>query len=114
MKRYRHWLQVLLAAALLGTTFQAGTGCIGTIARNVNPCGTILVCDPLEYDLMWTDQSDWPDYNIDPTCTIPGECGETPFPPAGSGTSASGVGTSGTTNTTTTTGNTGGFFGFGT
>jgi len=81
MTRFWKWLQLVLATAVMGTTFQLGVGCLSRVAQAVNPCGTILNCDPLEYDLAFQD---WvPNYNIDPTCTIPGLCGNTPFPPAG-------------------------------
>ena len=56
-----------------------GVGCAEKIVNNVNPCGTILNCDPLEYDLAF-HQDDYPDWALDPTCTIPGFCGGTPFP----------------------------------
>ncbi|GMU23928.1 MAG: hypothetical protein AMXMBFR13_40050 [Phycisphaerae bacterium] len=77
MRQARYWkmgVQATMAAALMGTTFQAG--CLGKVARNVNPCGTVLACDPLEYDLLFTE---YPDWDLDPTCTIPGFCGG-PFP----------------------------------
>lgn len=83
MTRLVRWFQVLLASAFLGTMFQPGAGCLNKVAKNFNPCGTLLVCDPLEYDLMWYDLDDFPDYSVDPTCTIPGACGNTPFPPVG-------------------------------
>ncbi len=105
MTRLMRWLQVVMAASLMGTVFQPGLGCAGKIAKNFNPCGTFLVCDPLEYDLSWYEISDFPDYDVDPTCTIPGLCGaNTPFPPTITGT---GTGNTATTGTTTTTGQTG-------
>ena len=60
-----------VAIGLGSCLFQAT--CLGTaekLRNNVNPCGTILNCDPLEYDLMFTD---FPDWEVDPTCTIPGQ-----------------------------------------
>ena len=80
MNRLRRWqiaLRIMLASSLMGTMFQAG--CLGKVANNVNPCGTILDCDPLEWDLMFND---YPDWNLDPTCTIPGLCGGQ-WPPPG-------------------------------
>lgn len=50
----------------------AQVNCLGKVVRNVNPCGTVLNCDPIEYDLLWAD---FPDFERDPTCTIPGLCG---------------------------------------
>ena len=79
VKRLNRWqvgLRILLALAMGGTLVQLDLGCLGTIAKNVNPCGTILNCDPVEYDLLFAD---YPDWDTDPTCTIPGFCGG-PFP----------------------------------
>ncbi len=90
---------MMLAVSLAGTTFQTGTGCGGTLLRNVNPCGTILVCDPLEYDLTFIDY--FPNWNIDPTCTIPGLCGGTPFPPVPAQSATGGGALVGTTGGTT-------------
>ena len=83
---------------------------------SVNPCGTILNCNPIEYDLAL--HGTYPDYAIDPTCTIPGFCGGTPFPGTGGqgqGNPPSDIGTgsgaisntSGTTGGTTTGATTG-------
>ncbi len=106
MKRLKTWqagLRIMLASSLVGTVFQAG--CLGTIARNFNPCGTILACDPVEWDLMFHD---YPDWDIDPTCTIPGLCDGNWPPSSGDDTgTASTTTTTGTTTTgTTTTGTT--------
>ncbi len=93
-----------MAATFLGAAFQfPGAGCGSKILNNFNPCGTILNCDPLEYDLAFSDG--FPDYDVDPTCTIPGFCDEinVPFPVSPGG----GVGTlvpGGTTGTGNTTG----------
>ena len=54
---------------LLGVTCE-GLG--HKLVQNVNPCGTVLNCDPAEYDLV---TKDFPDWDLDPTCTIPGQCG---------------------------------------
>lgn len=81
MTRSQKWFQLVLATSVMGTTFQLGAGCLSRAAQMINPCGTILNCDPLEYDLAFQD---WvPDWDLDPTCTIPGMCGGTPFPPGG-------------------------------
>ena len=72
MRSEKKWIWVLLASGLLGSAFQPGVGCLHTLARNFNPCGTVLICYPIEYDLLFHK---FPDYNIDPTCTIPVFCG---------------------------------------
>lgn len=98
-RRWRLTLSMIMASSVAGTVM--GTGCLemavnntGRLANYINPCGTILNCDPFEYDLLNTS---WPDYTVDPSCTIPGMCGGT-FPFNG--------GTGTTTNTNTNTGNT--------
>lgn len=71
----RRSVQVALAITA-GTLFQLGgmscTSLGEKVVKGVNPCGTIFNCDPAEYDLLTTD---FPDWDIDPTCTIPGQCG---------------------------------------
>ena len=91
MRRIDKCLRIVLATSL-GATFFYAQGCVSTVAKNVNPCGTIIECDPMEYDQLFVDytRSDW---NLDPTCSVPGYCGGTPFPPN-------------STTTTTTTGTT--------
>lgn len=86
-RRWRPSLSMIFATTLTGTVM--GTGCFemvvnntGRLAHYINPCGTILNCDPFEYDLLTTS---WPDYTKDPSCTIPGLCGG-PFPLNGGGT----------------------------
>jgi hypothetical protein len=99
MTKIQAILRVSLAILFIGTTFQAG--CLGTLMRNFNPCGTIIECDPLEYDyLAYGLPENAPDWDLDPTCTLPGFCGPVPFPFGGSGTAGTG--------TTTGTGTTGG------
>ena len=118
MRRWNKWqagLRIMLASSLMGTVFQAG--CLGKLASNVNPCGTILDCDPVEWDLMFHD---YPDWGIDPTCTIPGLCGGNWPPSSTGGTGTTGGATTTTTTTPTTTGTTttgtttGGIYGGGT
>ena len=99
MRCRRNWpvaLTLILSAFLTGSL--AGLGCIEKVANSYNPCGTILNCDPAEYDLM---MNNFPDWSLDPTCTIPGRCGGV-FPYSGGTTTTTGT----TTGTTTTTGGT--------
>lgn len=90
----------VLASLLMGTTF-VDLGCIGKVANNINPCGTILNCNAFQYDIMM--HGAYPDWNVDPSCTIPGLCSGLPFPYGGGGGTTSGTGTTGTTTTGTTT-----------
>lgn len=127
--RWRTGLQIVLAGSLCGTMFQAG--CLGALGRNFNPCGTILACDPAEFDLLTIDPLE-PDYEFNPTCVLPGlfNC-STPISLLGgtgdnTGTGGTGLTGGGATTTTTTTnttnrgtttgrtGNTGNTGGFGT
>jgi len=79
-----------------GVVFDFDFSCTGLtekVVNNVNPCGSIFNCDPVEYDLLTTD---FPDWDIDPTCTIPGQCGTVyPLGPGGTdtGTAARTTGT---------------------
>jgi len=102
MRQWRKWqvgLWLLVAAAFMGSTGQLG--CVTAAVKNFNPCGTILNCDPYEWDIMMLD-GNFPDWDLDPTCTIPGGCGDGVYPYGGGGTTAS-------TETTDTTPGTGGF-----
>lgn len=70
-----------------GSTFLWMPSCKG-ILTTFDPCGTILGnCEPGTFDLLFADV---PDYDVDPTCTIPGGCTgddpwEDPFGHLGSG-----------------------------
>lgn len=111
--KYRFWtfaLRLAMFTSLAGA--MSITGCLNKIGRNINPCGTILACDPAEWDWMMHNR-DYPNWSVDPTCTIPGQCGQ--WPPnsdtVGSGGGGGGTTTGGTTTGGTTTGGfgTGGF-----
>ena len=86
LKKQQAVLRVLLALSTMGATAYSVSvgGCLQTAARNINPCGTIVDCDPIEWDLMFHD---FPDYDTDPTCVIPGLCGNQ-WPPTGTNTGA--------------------------
>jgi hypothetical protein len=96
-------LQLVLASTVCGATYGV-TGCLSAAATNFNPCGSILTCDPAEWDLMLMDTSQ-PNYDYNPTCPLPGllNC-DTPL--VGGGTSTTGT-TTGTTNTSSSTRNSG-------
>jgi len=78
--RRSFWFRFLMTIAMLsigGGLLQVGS-CAATVARNVNPCGTIFTetfCDPQAWDLLWVEVQDW---ERDPTCTIPTLCGTWP------------------------------------
>ena len=76
-------LRVLSVAAIFGTCYQIG-GCtlggLGHYVANINPCGSILDCDPVQYRFI-TSGYDGPgaDPDIDPACTYPPFCDNDPF-----------------------------------
>jgi len=112
MKRHKFWkmaLRLAMFTSLVST--MSAVGCLNKVGRNINPCGTILNCNPAEWDWMMHN-GDFPDFNIDPTCVIPGQCGFQwpPTTPGGTGTNTGGTGGGTTTGGTTTGGTlTGGF-----
>ena len=73
MKRASDWKKhrVLVGLAVLtGCTFGSGLlpSC-ETALTTVNPCGSIFgFCEPTDMDLLFADV---PDFELDPTCTIP-------------------------------------------
>ena len=75
MERNKKIQMAVFAALATSIVLLMGVSCEGLgskLVANVNPCGTILNCNPVEWDLLTTD---YPDWNKDPTCTIPGKCG---------------------------------------
>lgn len=57
-----------LLPALIGTSLAILPSCEGLLTT-INPCGTILnFCTQEDIDLLFADV---PDYDLDPTCTIP-------------------------------------------
>lgn len=71
------------AAVIVGTCYQL-SGCtlsgLGQYIANINPCLTILACDPVTYRFV-TSGYDGPgvDPDIDPACTYPPFCTGDPF-----------------------------------
>ena len=57
-----------VAAVVLGCNLALFPSC-KTALTTVNPCGTIFgFCEPTDIDRMFADI---PDYDLDPSCTIP-------------------------------------------
>jgi hypothetical protein len=74
-KRFQRLVQIGVAV-VTGSVLELSCGGVAEkVVQNVNPCGTILECDPVEYDLL---TQDYPDWDLDPTCTVPGQCGGYP------------------------------------
>ncbi len=87
--------QILLASSVCLGCLRAG-GCLSALGQNFNPCGSILTCDPAEFDLMTMDPTQ-PNWEYNPTCVIPGlfNCGTpiTGLPGAATTTGTTGGGT---------------------
>jgi hypothetical protein len=77
----RNRWRILTAITLAGTIFQFGP-CVNAVQflRGVNPCGTILACDPTTFNFLTSGYSGpGVDPDIDPACTFPPFCDNDPF-----------------------------------
>ncbi len=79
-------LRLLRLATLIvtgGVCLQIGSCSLGTITHfvgNLNPCGSILNCDPVTYRFITSGYSPpGADPAIDPACTFPPFCVGDPF-----------------------------------
>jgi len=67
--------KIMLATSVLlacGTVFS----CVNTIS-SVNLCGTVFTfCSPADWVNVWYPVLEVPDFNADPSCTIPLGCGD--------------------------------------
>ena len=69
---------LLMLAPLTATTF--APGCLETALLAANPCGTILNCDPDFWQFTVYPALTVPNWELDPSCVIPGACGDWPPP----------------------------------
>jgi hypothetical protein len=72
----RSWLLLSTAALVCGQVLALLPSC-ETALTTLNPCGSIFgFCEPTDIDLMFAEV---PDFDLDPSCTIPyyGTYGET-------------------------------------
>jgi hypothetical protein len=78
MRKRLRVFQITTIAILAGSCFQLGA-CAQYVSR-LNPCGTILNCDPVEYRFV-RGNYDGPgvDPDLDPSCTYPPFCDNDPF-----------------------------------
>lgn len=77
-------IALLMLAPLIGTTF--ASGCLETTLLALNPCGTVLSnCTPEQWFTLVWPVIEAPNYERDPSCTIPYMCGS-PWIPASPGT----------------------------
>jgi hypothetical protein len=69
-------IRAIMFGALSATATLYGVGsCVGEQLWRFNPCGTILstnICTPSSWYARLFDAPDW---NVDPTCPIPFQCG---------------------------------------
>jgi len=83
MRRYKFLRKAVLSASVLlagGTVL--GSGCMNTLA-SVNLCGTVFPwCDPVDQVNLLYPMLELPDFDVDPSCTIPLGCGGTDVLPA--------------------------------
>lgn len=83
MRRCNRPLRLAFLAALGGTCLQFGACSPGGVARfvaNLNPCGTILNCDPVTYRFVTSGyEGPGADPGVDPACTFPPFCANDPF-----------------------------------
>jgi hypothetical protein len=78
--RLRGLLRKGLLAAAAGAVLPAGCGDLGRFVANFNPCGTILNCDPVQYEFIRSGyEGPGADPDIDPACTYPPYCDGDPF-----------------------------------
>jgi hypothetical protein len=79
-------IRLTTLATIGGICLQLG-GCLGSAvsyAANINPCGTLLNCDPVTYDFITSGyEGPGADPDVDPACTYPPFCGPDvdPFAP---------------------------------
>src|SRR5262245_36768898 len=109
MSKFMNWRRWMQAALLVtgGALYTVpGPGCAQTLARNVNPCGTRLVCDPLEYEYAVGNFDPLnPDFEACPVSVFVADCAGGVFPPLTGGTGGNGGTGNGGTGTGTGTNN---------
>lgn len=72
----------LIAAAAGGLCFQLGCPISGgwNFIANLNPCGTVLNCDPVTYEFIRSGyRGPGADPGVDLACTYPPYCPDDPF-----------------------------------
>ncbi len=70
------------AAALVVSgvvVFQFGLGTCVSLSNWFNPCQTVLTGATCQQQTLDFLNSDIPNFSYDPSCTIPGACGDLPF-----------------------------------
>ncbi|MBN1345550.1 MAG: hypothetical protein JXQ73_22850 [Phycisphaerae bacterium] len=73
-RKHRIAVMLLIVAPLIATTFSSST-CMETTLLALNPCGTVLDCSPADWFSVVWPVVEAPNYDRDPSCTIPFLCG---------------------------------------
>jgi hypothetical protein len=103
MDRQNNWrtrLRVALLVGLASSYLVPSFGCVdrlvgvtGTLSRQFNPCGTILVCDPLEWEYAVGNVDPFnPDFEECPLSTNAADCLDGAWPPLAGGGGGNGGG----------------------
>src|SRR5438876_969546 len=83
MRRKNSYLRYVMLAGLGGGTLFAGNnGCLNTLL-SIQVCGTIVpstICTPQDQLALEFRFLQVPDFQIDPSCTIPFSCGAAQYP----------------------------------
>ena len=81
MRDYRRLLIGLGWLIAAGTCFQISScSSLGSYIANINPCGTVLNCDPVTYRFIQSNyQGPGANPSVDPSCTYPPFCANDPF-----------------------------------
>lgn len=76
MNKTLRMLRVAAVVATAGMCFQLGSCVTGGLryAASYNPCGSILNCDPAQYEYLTEYDGPGIDIDYDPTCTWPPFC----------------------------------------
>ncbi|MCG8409541.1 MAG: hypothetical protein MI923_30415 [Phycisphaerales bacterium] len=77
MRKYKLVRKTLVGMSMLlaGGTVLAN-GCINTVASLPICGGVVQFCTPDDQLLLFLPVLEFPDFNVDPACTIPGACGD--------------------------------------
>jgi len=79
MRGKKRLVTTALLMTLAGGMVFANIGCFEALLM-VNPCGTILNCDPDFWQFTVYPALTVPNWELDPSCVIPGACGDWPPP----------------------------------
>lgn len=80
LARSARFLAVVASGAAIFQIGGCSVGGVTNFARNFNPCGSILACDPVVYRFFTSGyRGPGVDPDIDPACTYPPFCANDPF-----------------------------------